>query len=244
MKIQVAISALFTAAVFLTPAQATTTLFAPNPLTTPLSDIKLYTAASGGTLTSDYLTATVGYTGGLPGTVTQSGPPTTETLNETHSTTLGVNSNGVGLSNNSDEIGPTDFAIVNFSNAATYNNQGAVSASLSLKIEATEPQGTLSDWVVYGLSTPTSTSGTLLAWGQMSSLGNVTSASYGSLSDLAYYSAYAIGIIGDCEISITGATVTYSGTTTQSTPEPGTFVMGGMALIGLGVTMKRRNRKA
>lgn len=244
MKTQIAISALFTAAVFLTPAHATTTLFTPNPLTNTLSDIVLYTQATGGTATTDSISSTVGYTGGLPGSVSGSGPSSSQTLTENSNdkSGIGLSGGGFGLTS-SDEIGPTDFAIVNFTNAATYNGQSASSVSLSLDILVKEPQGATSDWVVYGLSSPTSTSATLLAWGPMANLGNVTTASYGSLSNLAYYSAYAIGVIGDCEIDVTGASVTY-GTQTQTAPEPGTFVMGGMALIGLGMAMKRRNRKA
>jgi hypothetical protein len=245
LKTQIAISALFTAAVFLTPAHATTTLFTPNPLTSTLSDIVLYTKATGGTATSDSISSTVGYTGGLPGSVSGSGPSSSQTLTENSNdkSGIGLSGGGFGLTSNNDQIGPTDFAIVNFTNAATYNGQSASSVSLSLDILAKEPQGATSDWVVYGLSSPTSTSATLLAWGPMASLGNVTSASYGNLSNLAYYSAYAIGVIGDCEIDVTGASVTYPGTP-QTAPEPGTFVMGGMALIGLGIAMKRRNRKA
>jgi hypothetical protein len=58
------------------------------------------------------------------------------------------------------------------------------------------------------------------------------------------YSDYLVGVTNDCGLTINSIDVTYSGTTTQQTPEPGTFVMAGMALIAVGLTMRKRNRKA
>jgi hypothetical protein len=54
-----------------------------------------------------------------------------------------------------------------------------------------------------------------------------------------------VGVTNDCGLTINSVDLAYSGGTgTQQTPEPGTFVMAGMALIGAGVTMRKRNRKA
>jgi hypothetical protein len=44
-----------------------------------------------------------------------------------------------------------------------------------------------------------------------------------------------------CGVVITSATLNFPNT---ATPEPGTFVMAGMALLGLGVTIKKRAQKA
>jgi hypothetical protein len=60
---------------------------------------------------------------------------------------------------------------------------------------------------------------------------------------LPFYNYYAVGVMGDCAIDITQLSVTYPSGSTP-TPEPGTFVMAGIAMIGLGVAMKKRSRKA
>ena len=46
-----------------------------------------------------------------------------------------------------------------------------------------------------------------------------------------------------CAIDTQSVDIQYSGTTTQA-PEPGTLVMAGLALIGLGLTIRKRSRKA
>ena len=42
-----------------------------------------------------------------------------------------------------------------------------------------------------------------------------------------------------CAIDTQSVDIQYSGTTTQA-PEPGTLVMAGLALIGLGLTIRKR----
>jgi hypothetical protein len=56
------------------------------------------------------------------------------------------------------------------------------------------------------------------------------------------YSSYLIGVTNDCALTINEVYVQYSGETTP-TPEPGTFVMAGMALAGIGLARKRLGRK-
>jgi hypothetical protein len=248
LKTNIAISALFTAAAFLTPAYATTTLFTSTSLSTNANGICLLTS-SGATsctgATSAFITTPAAYTT-FPTTVSGT-PANPYTLNESSGkTTASVHNGDLGVGT-SGEIPFGDFVVLDFANAATYNGQSASSVDLNMNIVAAEPAGSTSYWVVYGLSSPTSTAATLLAYGKMPTTGAITSAdtSFGNLNSLSYSNSYAVGVMGDCAIDISSMSVTYpTGTTTQQTPEPGTFVMAGMALIGLGWTMKKRNRKS
>jgi hypothetical protein len=227
LKTKSFIAALILAAAVLSPASAAPILLTAvltagssgNPL-----DLNLSSGAG-------YIVAT-GYSASLTGTL----PPTKNssvTISETTSATVGVNSSGLGLANNSDEIGPAEFVVLDFADhAATYSGQAATGVTFKLNVDVKEPSAGASYWVVYGLTTNNGT-GTpaLLASGEMTTLGAVPTIT------TAYYSSYVIGIIGDCDINITGIGVQYGA------PEPGTFVMGGMALIGLGIAMKKRSRK-
>jgi len=191
-----------------------------------------------GSVSGDYITAT-GYSGGLTTTATLPGPlpPTSEvSIAEGSSVSVGVNSagNSLGLAGNNDQIGPGEFVVLDFSDHASSAGSlpgASVSFGVTIDHEETAPQG--SYYVVYGFSSNNGTgTPTLLAHGEMDFLGAVT-----PTITTAYYNSYVIGILGDCEIDITSISATYN------TPEPGTFLMGGMALIGLGLAMKKRIRK-
>ena len=231
MKTKLIIAALITAAAVLVPANA-----APILLTAVLSagasgnplDINLSGSGNG------YIIAT-GYDGGLSGTV-----PPTPTSSVTipnisgDKTAVAVNSagTGLGLGNDSEEIGPDEYMVLDFADAATtVSGQAKSSVSIDFAIDARPGKTGTSYWVIYGLSstgTPT-----LLADGDMQ-----TSPATESVITSAAYTNYVVGILGDCELDLTGIGVSYG------TPEPGTFMMGGLALIGFGIAMKKRIRKA
>jgi hypothetical protein len=235
MKINFTIAALLSAAVFLTPVHASTTLFTSTPLLSSTGDICLLTsktATSCSGATSDYISAVAGYNNAFGST----SPTSTSniTLTETSSNPPDLTGGQLGLGSNG-EVPEGDVMILDFSNAKTYNSQSATAVAFNVD---TIVNNSASDWVIYGLSSDSSKAATYLASGAMTNLGTITTA------NLPVYAAYAIGIIGDCEISITGIDVTYgtSGVNGQ-TPEPGTFTMAGLALIGLGITMKKHRRK-
>ena len=154
---------------------------------------------------------------------------------------------GMGLkSNDSPYIGPTDAIVLDFSNvksSVVYNGQTGIEADVtfSMKVDLTGP----SDWTIYGYATSGVNAGkyVLLASGPMQPGTGYTATPSFTTSTL--YSDYLVGETSDCALTITALSVDYTkGITTQQTPEPGTFVMAGMALIGLGVTMKKRRSKA
>jgi len=243
MKTTITIAALFTAAAFLTPANATPVLF-----TAPLSAAGSYTITDGAA-TLATITATgfgnvfyqsavepqvaapaVGAANGNPNGSTSADAETPETLDYKNATT------GLGLKGNlSPYIGPGEAIVVDFSDVARTAAINGGTATLSgitfnLQVDINGP----SNWTVYTLNSagteyidPPPTTFALPASGD-------------------FNGSYLIGITNDCGLTITGITLDYTpnGPPIQSTPEPGTFVMAGMAFIGLGIVMKKRSRKA
>jgi hypothetical protein len=232
LKNTFAIAALISAAAVLTPANATTILTTTLSKTTPGT---LSLGAGNG-----YITA-AGYDNGLPSNI-PSGPPTSVTPSFSNPTAVGVNTDpnsklGLGLGNNGDEIGPTDFVVLDFANVTAPANSTLTSVAFTLNVDVKEPTGAISDWVIYGENS--NGTATLLDSGPMTPLGVIPIA---NTTTSASYTNYLIGIEGDCEIDIEQVALTYG--SSAKTPEPGTFVMAGMALIGLGLTMKKHQRKS
>jgi hypothetical protein len=228
LKNTLAIAALISTAAFLTPAHATTIL------TTTLSTTTPGTLSLGGT--NGHITAT-GYDNGLPSSI-PNGPPNPVTPVFTSPTPVGVgtdtsNKLGLGLANGSDEIGPTDFVVLDFSSVVAPT--GTTLASIAFTLNIDQVQSGVSDWVIYGENT--NGTATLLQSGPMNAKGVIAVA---NTTVTASYTNYIIGVEGDCELDIESAALTYN----SKTPEPGTFVMAGMALIGLGLTMKKRQQRS
>jgi hypothetical protein len=239
LKTNITISALFTAAAILTPAHATSILF------TAVSTLP----ATGNTITlNDNAGSIAGY--GFDGVFSNATPPSTVAITGSNpdkisggtAETLDTTGAGLGLASPSSEspyIGPGDAVVLDFANVKnpdTYNGQTGqeYQVTFNMKIDLSGP----SDWTVYGYNAG-SGDYVLLGDGPMGSGGNPT------FSTTTLYSSYLVGVTNDCGLTITSVDVAYTaGTTIQQTPEPGTFVMAGMALIGLGVTIKKRNRKA
>ena len=218
-----------------TPAYATPVLFTASttlPATgTNAPSVALTLNDTAGTITAY----------GYDGVFSTANPPSNVNVNSpATSENVVVSNQGLGLaSNDAPYIGPGDAVLLDFANVKTTDTSGGKTGTISqitfsLDVDATGP----SDWVVYGMSNATGTgSGTLLASGPMSPTGDFM------VSTSTLYSSYLIGVTNDCALTLNMVYVQYSGNTTP-TPEPGTLVMAGMALLAVGLTKKLRSRKA
>ena len=244
MKINIAVSALFTAAALLTPAHASSVLFTASatlPTSGAVNSPATVSLTNGAGSIAAYGFDGVFSTQAAPSTVSvNSGNP--DSPKNGVGEQIDYSSNGMGLkSNDAPYIGPTDGIVLDFSNvksSVVYNGQTGTEADVNfaLKIDATGP----SDWTIYGFN---GTTYTLLASGPMQPGTGYTATPMFTTTTL--YSDNQVVVTNDCALTITALSIDYTkGTTTQQTPEPGTFVMAGMALIGLGVTMKKRSAKA
>ena len=260
MKTTITIAALFTAAAFLTPANATPVLF-----TAPLSAAGSYTITDGAA-TLATITATgfgnvfyqsavepqvaapaVGAANGNPNGSTSADAETPETLDYKNATT------GLGLKGNlSPYIGPGEAIVVDFSDVARTAAINGGTATLSgitfnLQVDINGP----SNWTVYTLNSAGTEyidplSGPMAKGSAPVGTFGESPTTFALPASGDFNGSYLIGITNDCGLTITGITLDYTpnGPPIQSTPEPGTFVMAGMAFIGLGIVMKKRSRKA
>ena len=152
---------------------------------------------------------------------------------------LGDNNTNVGQDNGF--IAPTDAVVLDFANVKNTANNGTGTGSINQITFNMYEDYSGADYEVYGLVSGTVNTASAV-WALIGS-GVMQNNAPLTVSTTSLYTYYAIGVT-DCALDIRSVGVTYTGTTTQQTPEPGTFVMGGMALIGLGVTMRKRSRKA
>ena len=234
MKKRFAIAALVLGAAVFTPAHATTVI-----LSTTLPAVGTVL----GTSTVLQLSAT-GYPSGSNGSITAYGWDTaisgsninspTITLNKATAldvATDGAGKPGLGLKNTGDPyIGPSDVVVLDFSAVKT-SESGTPEASVTFNLykDITGP----SQYVLYGMTgAQGSGTATLLASGSMGTTGQVAPIT------TAVYASYIVGVTTDCSIDLQGVSVNYT-----QTPEPGTFVMAGIALIGLSITLKKRRQK-
>jgi len=227
---------LFSAAALLTSAHDSTVLMtAPltaGTLSTTETDLSLLPSGYG------YILA-----GGLDDafpTTTVSNPPSAGTPEDLKvqnglNGVLGLGLANTNLGQDNGYIGPTDAIVLDFSNV---KNTTVNSITFSLY----EDYGGSADYVVWGtnetLNTTTgklNTTGTpvytLIASGVTTNSTPLTISTSGTI-----YTSYVVGLTNDCAMDIQGVEI--------NAPEPGTFVLAGMALIGLGVTLKRRSGKA
>lgn len=162
------------------------------------------------------------------------------------STTLGLGVNNASISSVSSTdkgfIAPTEAVILDFSsNSVTYSGQTGTLSDITLHMFE-DYSG--ADYEIYGVDGSGGfhlvTSGTMSTGVPL----NVDVLGFPS-NTTTLYSSYVIGVT-DCALDIRSVDLTYSGNTIPpaQTPEPGTFVMAGMALIGLGAMLKKRSRKA
>jgi hypothetical protein len=172
---------------------------------------------------------------------------------------------GLGLYNTSPStttyIAYNDFIQLDFANptqvaahttiAEQLGNQ-LFGVGLGINVVVTDSNAA-NKWVVFGSNSPAPTSSTgieglpgtyfLLVSGVMTSRATFNPIVYsagatGALGTL--YKYYFVGV--DCTLPVTGG-VDILSVTLNPIPEPATFLMAGMALIGLGALMKRLRKK-
>jgi len=233
LKVTFAIAALFLAAVFLVPAQAATVLTTTLPAGTLSSSADIYLSGSGYTGTGNGYIIAYGWDDIFPGTSVA--PPTYSSPASTENLKVGSDS-GLGLANSVDngEIGVTDGIVLDFADVDSSLGGGGLSkVTFDLSKDATGG----AYYMIYGMSNANGTgTAVLLTSALLSSTGLV------SFSTSTLFASYVIGVTNnDCAIDIQNVQVQY--TSSVTTPEPGTFVMGGMALLGLGVIMRKRRQK-
>jgi len=151
---------------------------------------------------------------------------------------LGDHNTNVGADNGF--IAPTDAVVLDFANVQSTANNGSGNGSMSKITFNLYEDYSGADYEVYGLVSGTVNTGSAV-WALVQS-GVMHNSTPLTVATTSLYTYYAIGVT-DCALDIQSVQVQYSGTGTTSVPEPGTFVMAGMAMIGLGFTIKKRNRK-
>ena len=140
--------------------------------------------------------------------------------------------NGLGVKSTSGLITNSSFVVFDFS---------GVTASTTAQIELND---ITEFWDVYGLNSstvPSSTGNVVEKFTGVTPLASGGKATDGDLETINNFASYQYIIViasQDCQAIIDE----FQFSTSATTPEPGTFVMAGMALIGLG-TMLRKARK-
>ena len=233
MKANIAIAALLSAAAFLTPAHANTTLTATFSVSNGIGTACFNTGCT-------VSASATGYTDLFPASGAGSSP------NFTNAKTTNVGVSGGDLELSGGPIVPTDGIVLDFAGIPQSYNGGAIQ---SIEVSLLD-YNTGSYYEIYGNTgkTGNGTSAQLADGPTGGTQTNPNTASFTStLAQADLYATNGSFIIGlsnnDCDLVITGLQVTYAGSPTQ-TPEPGTFLMGGMVLLGVGFAMKKRSRKA
>ncbi|MGO9242240.1 MAG: PEP-CTERM sorting domain-containing protein [Bryobacteraceae bacterium] len=242
MKTKIAISVLFIAAALSRPAQAGQLFMNITLPTIPAhhsslvlgESVNLYLSGPGfPSPTNGYIIAS-GYDNLFPSTSIQPPKFTGATQVDLEVAQNGSGSSahvGLGLdSNDAPYVGPSDGIVLNFSNVK--QNLGGLplaAVTFSLVQDVTGD----ANWVIYGTTGANGTgTATLLDSGPTSILGPIT------FTTNSIYASYVIGESNDCALDIENIELEYAA------PEPGTFALAGMALMGLGAALKKRGRKA
>lgn len=235
LKTKISILALFLAAALWTPAHATPVLI---NITLPKVPPALGTSTNLTLSNSSF--GYIGATGydnlyPTPAPTPPTPPAGPNNLNSAPKETLlektdGGGVTGLGLNNSTDNgyIPPTDGIVLDLSTLTPPAGYKPIQITFDLWKDITGG----SDWAIYGTNgTGNSPTWSLVSWGQMSSPGALV------VSTTSIYTRYAIGLSGDCALDIQGGQLEYIA------PEPGTFAMAGLALIGLGAALRKRRRK-
>jgi hypothetical protein len=142
---------------------------------------------------------------------------------------LSYDSFGLGVANTSNEVTLNSFVVVDFSDPASPGPEGpklAGATTATIDIDNAD-----SGWIIYGGNTAPGAGG-------IGSLTQITSGSGNVASEvvsITNYSYLAIVAAQTCELNIYSIIANTPGTV----PEPGTFLMAGMALIGLGAALRK-----
>ena len=237
MKTNFAIAALLSAAALVTTAQAapilTLVLPGSGSVILPTTQLSLSGAANPG-----YVLAT-GYSGLFNTNVGTNAPTFAgSTQYNVTSKTDALGTLALGINNSSNDpnlIGTTEGIVLDFSNVT--KALGAPS-SIQFKIDEVILGG--SQWMLWGYNGSTWTEVFHENLNASTGPDGYTTLTAGEAS----YSKYLIGLTNGCAIDITGLTINYPNTPQGTAPEPGTFVMAGFALVGLGFAAKKRAAKA
>jgi hypothetical protein len=146
---------------------------------------------------------------------------------------LGETSSGVGVAATGDMLTPESFVVLDFSDPISH---GYTSASIELN-HITE------GWTVYGTDTAPTTSTNAQTFSSLAVLASSSVPTNGILEPINNFTSYTYLIViasQDCEAIIDEVQLTSS---SKTTPEPGTFVMAGMALIGLSVGLRHARKR-
>jgi hypothetical protein len=211
MKTTTILGALFTAAMTLVPAGASTFLF---PFTSPSGDLHSSTAS---------YTITVG---SASATITASTLVGSGTAPDLYGKNLGTDENGLGTAGNvDDEIVPTDAIVLDFSQIHNIT-------SLSIQMASVQ-SASMDDWQIYGSNTkPTaatfSNPGTKLFSSAQTTDQQLTN-SFLTLPDTYTYYTIEVPAVAGCSPDVLLGAVEI----TTATPEPGTLFLLGFATLGL-----------
>jgi hypothetical protein len=252
VKISVAVSVLFTAAAWLTPAYATTVYFSTATVLPAVIQPTNYPAPMTIGLTggAGYITA-LGYEGMFPndpksGTAiapsnwasqenltVQNDLTGTEGLGVANSHQSGIGSQDVGF------IAPTDAVVLDFANVKASVMAGGTTYSENQVTFNVYQDYAGADYEVYGLVSGqvNGTGANRPVWAPVKT-GTIVAGQPLTVSTTSFYTEYAIGVT-DCAIDIQSVDILYSGTTSQA-PDPGMFMPVGVVLMGLGITVRKR----
>ena len=240
MKSNFAIAALISFAAILTPAHASTVLsfatLGTGGATTAGNNLGRTFTVSGGTIKA------FGWDN-LPGT------PTALPLDLVNNG--GLNPSGLGVNkvaprnvSQTTDIEQNQFIILDFSSVTAPVGQTLQSVTFTLYVDA--PNANL-NYEIYGITgdvKPGTLPTQLNPTGSASNLGTARQIVFNTTS---LSTSYLIGV--DCPINNLGGidiqkvSLNYGVTPNTPTPEPGTFLMAGMALVGIGITVKKRRQK-
>jgi hypothetical protein len=164
--------------------------------------------------------------------------------------TVADTTHGLGISGNTDnEIADNDYVVLDFASIPS----SVLSKATGVTITLYETVAGNSDANIVGTNTnpigsPDQSVTQINSGAAVSDLnislnnGGTLSPNTFTLNSTGAYDYYIVDLTGaGCGVVITSATLNFPNT---ATPEPGTFVMAGMALLGLGVTIKKRAQKA
>jgi hypothetical protein len=226
LKKNIAITALVVLGAVMPQARANQIIFF---FTSPLGDVgntHTYTDAGTGLTLNAAGYSCVGATGGL----CANNPSTNYSADPTH---LYDNSDGLGIANNvigtHHEIPNSEFVQLDFSYIESHTNVSSIQFMMTDIVTA---------WSLYS----SSTAGELKGTGTQL-FNNSASAALQTISPVTS-SLYSFIAGTNCDAVLNEVIINYTTITTQSTPEPATFLLSGMVLLGLAVGLRKRRQTA